>query len=219
MRWTPTKVTSDLAAYDTLTFSWAASAARTYATRNGAPAGRTSTVAPASISDMLVFDVPREADMFGVEFVTQQSTNNNTTWSLQKIEAFAESEGGGTTDFTFALDSGLTEEPYIWQGAAASGIAAATSLVVARRFIDVSGGDANWGAAAGPVRGGNSQAIKKQTIWFSPFGSAAGLPYIGNYRRIYFTFSLTPNAGITATYTVKLRPVAVNFGPVVGAVS
>ena len=222
MRWKPDPVFTDtnqigVKDYDPLVWQWTATNETRYATRLGAPNGTVSSTAPASLAECLGFDIPQGAEFFGVDLVSVRDGTVGTdtiTWTQLKIEAFVVGIGETEADVTFAKDSGRAEEPILWYP---SGITpnspGATTHIIARQFLDVSGGDANVNGVEWLREGAQTvTAISKRSLYFAAFGGIAGLPYVGHYRRIYLILSADPGAvNVTAKYTLNIRPFAWNI--------
>ena len=216
LSWTPRKVLDDIKAYDPLVFQWTATHEPRYTTRLNTPGGTVSATAPTSFANCLAFDVPEEADLFGVliSSVRDGTVGTDTvTWTQCKAEVFALGPDDTDASITFGLDTGRAEDVNIWYPSGTTPAGPATAMVAGRQFLDVASGDANVNGVEWMREGAQTATqIMRRIMWFSPFGALSGLPYIGHYKKIYLTLSADPGAGnVTVKYTVTLRPIAIKL--------
>lgn len=205
MRWVVNPASPAIADYNMLTFSWAAAATRLYGI-NDATGGTVTSSAPLGSETSKFFDfvIPEHADMFGIEFNgAWVSGTGPASWTVHRIEMWTVGPNGTSSDVTFnilgtaTIDSGVSPigPPILMSD---------QMLVGVNRALRIT----NFGEPLFAVSA--AAAAKRRTIvWISPF--ALDLPLNGCYDRVFVHLSFVPNAAITASYSLKMRPIGLTL--------
>lgn len=200
MRWIPPQVKPGLAAYNTVTVSWAAATVRTYVIFDTATQSLIQTTAAptdANKERFVEFIVPEHADLFGIELTGTlvSASATVTSWTIHKFEVWAVGPGQTSADITFNVDSGLNAAPILLLDG---------KTAVNRRAVDIS----DFSEPIFEV--GTTATIHRQILWIS--GTALGPLLNGEYGRVYILPSFDPSAATpTASYTLRMRPIAVTL--------